>query len=331
MKILITGGSGFIGTNLIDLLLTKEDIQILNYDKSAPVKESHARFWTNGNIMDPAFMCQTFKEFLPDSVIHLAARTDTLSDQLADYAENTVGTQNVLDAIKKTSSIKHAIITSTQYVYKSDYQPYPSHDEDFLPHTVYGQSKVLTEQFTRSADLACNWTIIRPTNIWGPWHMRYPNELWKVIDKGVYFHPVNHSVLRTYGYVKNIVHQIHQIMIASPSLVHKKMYYVGDAPIDSFKWLDELSVQMTQKHLKRLPKFIFQGIAIGGDMLRAMRVPFPLYSKRFKNMIEDYPAPTAITIKLFGQAEADLKHNVEETLEWLKAEGKPHFDHWKNK
>jgi nucleoside-diphosphate-sugar epimerase len=51
MKYLITGGSGFIGTNLIDFLLAN-DCDILNIDMSNPKKEDHKKYWEKFNICD---------------------------------------------------------------------------------------------------------------------------------------------------------------------------------------------------------------------------------------------------------------------------------------
>lgn len=329
-SILVTGGSGFIGTNLIEVLLLN-NYKVINFDKVRPIKTSHSKLWIEGDIMDSKKLEKIFAELLPTIVIHLAARTDTLSDNIDDYLENSIGTKNILDVIKRTNSVRKVIITSTQYVYKSSEKPFPENNDEFIPHTAYGKSKVLAERFTKDANLDCVWTIIRPTNIWGPWHMRYPNELWKVIDKGLYFHPVNHEVIRTYGYVKNIVHQIYQIMISSANIVNHQVFYIGDAPIDSYVWLNEISIQLTNKKIKRLPKFLFQTIAYVGDMMRIFKIPFPLYSKRFQNMVEDYPAPTALTIEQFGVAEQDLKKNVAETLTWLRNDGKHYFDYWMKK
>ncbi|WP_428661396.1 NAD-dependent epimerase/dehydratase family protein [Runella sp.] len=331
MTVLITGGSGFIGTNLIDLLIEQKYGKIINYDKNPPINPKQKKLWVEGNIMDENQLERVFADHKPEIIIHLAARTDTLSDVLEDYVENHVGTQHVLNVIKKSPFVKHVIVTSTQYVYKSEEAPLPTKMDDFKPHTIYGQSKVLTEQYTHNANLTCKWTIVRPTNIWGPWHMRYPNELWKVIDKGMYFHPVEHEVIRTYGYVKNIVHQIYQILIAPTEKVNHKMFYIGDEPIDSYIWLNELSLQLTGKKIKRIPKFIFQGAALAGDILRKVKIPFPLYTKRFNNMIEDYPAPTKKTIDLFGPTDSDIKKNVEETIRWIKTEGKDYFEYWKSK
>jgi hypothetical protein len=161
--------------------------------------------------------------------------------------------------------------------------------------------------------------------------MRYPVELWQIIDKRLYFHPVNHPVIRTYGYVKNIVHQVYQILLADEELVNKKTFYLGDYSIDSYSWLNEFSFNLNGNKIKRLPTFVFKYLAKIGDFLRKFSVPFPLYSKRFRNMVENYPAPTEPTIKLFGLAEVSLKKNILETIAWLKSDGKHLFNYWNNK
>lgn len=328
MIILITGGSGFIGTNMIEFLEEKGFHSIINYDKSKPVKPNQEKYWVEGNIMNESYFEEILKKYQVDTVIHLAARTDTLSDNLEDYKENHEGTQHILNVLQKYK-IKRLIVASTQYVYKSTESYMPLNNKDFKPHTVYGQSKVLTEQYLHSADLKCIWTIVRPTNIWGPWHMRYPIELWKIIDQGIYFHPVSHPVIRTYGYVKNIVHQIYQMLVADAESVDRETFYIGDVSIDSYSWINEFSLQLNGNKVKRLPTFVFSLAAKSGDVLRKFKIPFPLYSKRFQNMVEDYPAPTESTIELFGQAEASLQQNVEETVNWLKTDGKNYFEYWK--
>lgn len=327
--ILITGGSGFIGTNMIEFLEEKGIQSIINYDKNKPTKSNQERYWVEGNIMDESYFGEVLEKYKVDTVIHLAARTDTLSDELDDYIENHEGTQHILNASKKYAKIERLIVASTQYVYKSTTNPEPLNNIDFKPHTAYGQSKVLTEQYLHSSELKCIWTIVRPTNIWGPWHMRYPLELWKIIDKGIYFHPVSHPVIRTYGYVKNIVHQVYQMLIADEKLINKKTFYIGDYSINSYSWINEFSLQLNGNPVRRLPTFIFSLVAKSGDVLRKLGIPFPLYSKRFQNMVEDYPAPTELTIEMFGQAEDDLGKNVKETIDWLKTDGKNYFDYWK--
>ena len=328
--ILITGASGFIGTNLVELFEAK-GYRFVNFDKAHPTKSSQSVYWYEGNIMDKARLAQAFDEYKPSIVIHLAARTDTLSDNLEDYIENTEGTQNVVDEIKKHAYIRHALFASTQYVYKNKAVPFGLRDDDYAPHTVYGLSKKMDEVYIRSAGLKCSWTIFRPCNVWGPWHMRYPNELWKMIAKGWYVHPSKKPVIRTYAYVGNLVKQLDAIMNASDELTNGKTYYLGDMPMDSYLWINALSREICGKDIKRFPKFFFWAGAIVGDLLSHFGMKFPLYSMRYRNMIEDFYAPSNVTISLFGGYEQNYDVNVRKTVEWLNGEGCDFFEYWKRR
>ena len=150
MKILITGGSGFIGTNLVDAF-AQDTVSIFNYSNQPPLDSAQARFWRQGDILDAPALRTAFEGFQPDCVIHLAARADCDESTTVEtgYPVNTTGTKNVLDAIRITPSVKRAIITSTQFVCGPG--RLPQNDEDYFPETVYGHSKVITERLTRDA------------------------------------------------------------------------------------------------------------------------------------------------------------------------------------
>ena len=105
-SILITGASGFIGTNLVDFLLEKGYDKIINLDKKTPLIDSHNPYWVKGNIMNEDEVLAIFNDYRPDTVIHLAARTDTLSDKLEDYLENHEGTRRLLNVVKKCNFIE---------------------------------------------------------------------------------------------------------------------------------------------------------------------------------------------------------------------------------
>lgn len=331
MKLLITGGSGFIGTNLVELLLDNKISNILNVDKEKPLNALHNKFWKDCNIMDADKLLQVFNEYQPTHVVHLAARTDTASPNLDDYFENTTGSKNVITAIESTPSIQRVIITSTQYVYKSKEQPLPSSDEHYIPHTAYGVSKKITEELTRNSKMKCAWTIIRPTNVWGPWNMRYPNEFLKIVDKGLYMHPGNTQPVKSYGYVKNVTHQILEMLKAPLQVVDKRVFYVGDPPMSSAEWVNSFSVELTGKKVKHIPTGLMRLVSYAGDLLRKVNVPFPLHSVRFNNMIDDYLAPMQKTIDEFGLPYPHHDANVKETINWIKGEGKSNFAYWNNK
>lgn len=321
MKILITGASGFIGSYFVDELLKKQCYEIANVDISEPPIEEHKKFWRHCDILHKEKLVEVFQTFQPEYVVHLAARTDTEPENvLDDYKVNTEGTVNVLEAIKQCNSVERVIITSTQFVHQ--YKGLPKHDEDYSPHTVYGESKVITEKLTRAANLNCCWTIIRPTNIWGPRHPRYPTEFWYVLKKGRYIHPGKKPVIRSYGYVGNVVDQMIKILKQEKEKVDKQIFYVGDEPINLFDWANGFSLVLNKKNVHVVPRLVVRILAFTGDLLRLFRVKFPITSSRYKSMTHSNTAPMEKTFKVLGHPKYTMGMGIEETVSWLKQQNK---------
>jgi GlcNAc-P-P-Und epimerase len=313
-RFLVTGGSGFIGTNLVDTLL-EGGFPCLNLDIQPPKKEAHVAHWMNCDILDLALTSRQFAEFQPTHLIHLAARTDTSSADLKDYRVNTEGTTNILRCIEASPSLERAIITSSQFVFAPP--GLPRGDDEYNPIGAYGTSKMISERATRSAGLNCVWTIVRPTNIWGPWHPRYPREFWLVLKKGLYFHPSGKPAIRSYGYVKNIVFQMMKILEAPADAVDKQVYYLGDPPVPLLEWVDGFAVAITGKRARIIPRSLLQALAGSGTVLNAIGVPFPISLSRYRSMTEDYFSPVERTIESFGIPPYTLEAGIQETVDWL--------------
>lgn len=315
MRMLVTGGSGFIGTNLVDTLMER-GVELMNLDINPPKKKSHTPYWEKCDILDFELTLRNFENFQPTHVIHLAARTDTLSTQLEDYVANTDGTANVLRSIKDTPAIQRVIITSSQFVFAPPGSP--QNEEDYNPIGAYGVSKAVSEKATRTAGLNCVWTIIRPTNIWGPWHPRYPAEFWLMLKKGLYFHPGGKSAIRSYGYVKNIIYQMLKIFEAPPALVHEKVYYVGDPPIPLIEWVNGFALPITGRPARTVPRWLLQTLAVSGTLLNRMGIRFPITLSRYHSMTEDYVSSVDRTIDNFGVPPYSLEEGIKETVNWLQ-------------
>lgn len=317
MRIVITGGSGFIGTNLIDKLIGSNTHEILNLDVSEPKNKNHLKYWKHCNILNLNALTGFFKEFKPEAVIHLAARTDTdPANVLEDYIVNTEGSSNILKCINESPEVSRVIITSTQFVHQ--YDGLPLNDEDYAPHTIYGESKVIMERMTRNANLKCTWTIIRPTNIWGPWHIRYPFEFWMIVSKGLYFHPGRKPVMRSYGYVGNVVFQIIAILNSPSEKVNKEVFYVGDYSIDLYNWVNGFSIQQTGKPVRVIPRFLVKTLGLLGDVLGLAKIKFPITSSRFKSMTNSNTAPMDKTYQAFGNVPYSLDLGIKETVSWME-------------
>lgn len=318
MRIFVTGGSGFIGTNLVAELLRRGDT-VLNFDSSAPRCNEQAGLWRRGDLLDAGALRQAMADFIPDAVFHLAARADCDENTTVEngYRVNTDGTANVLEAIKATPSVKRAIIVSSQYV--AGPSRLPAGDEDYFPHTVYGQSKVITEQLTRKAGLACCWTLVRPTNVWGPWHWRYPQEFWKIAERGVYFHPGGAPVRRCYAYVGNVVWQMLRVLDLPEETVNGQTFYVGDEVDDIYAWASGFCVALCGRPAPKVPRPILRAAGVVGDVITALTGKiFYITSSRYRSMTSDYPTPMDKTFAIIGKGPFTLQQGIDETVTWLR-------------
>jgi GlcNAc-P-P-Und epimerase len=315
-SIAITGGSGFIGTNLIEALSARSDIKLMNLDVTPPKVDSHREFWVECDLRKQDLLVTALRRFQPAQLIHLAGRTDMLGRTIDDYAANHVGTENLIRAIGQVSSVERVIFTSSQFVVGPG--ELPRHDCDFRPHTIYGASKAKSEEAVRRADPSYIWTIIRPTNIWGKWHPRYPNEFWKILKQGRYFHPGGGRVTRSYGYVGTIIQQMAAILNSAPNIVDKQVFYVGDPAIDLFEWTNAFSWELRGAPVRVIPRPLLRGVGLLGDVVVASGGRFPLSTSRYRSMTESYPTPMEKTFERLGRPTITLQQGVQETVAWLR-------------
>lgn len=319
-KLFVTGGSGFIGSNLI-LYFSKLGWKVTNYDIKPPLDTHQIEHWVEGDLLDQEKIEEALAHDQPDHVLHLAARTDCDENTTVEdgYRSNTVGTSHLLSAVGRTPSVKRLIVTSTQFVCGPGYNPESLWD--YSPVTVYGQSKVETEERTRKANLDCTWTIIRPTNIWGPWHARYEREFWKVVAKGFYVHPGGEPVIRCYGYVGNIIHWINAIYEADPAKVHQQAFYLSDPADDIYKWANAFSRALVGRSPPRIPRYLLSGLGKVGDIITSLQgKEFYITSSRYSSMTTHYHASHFLesTYATLGPPKVSLQDGVGETIFWLK-------------
>ncbi|GAA5483656.1 NAD-dependent epimerase/dehydratase family protein [Haloferula sargassicola] len=320
-KVFVTGGSGFIGTNLVQELRSR-GCEVLNFDIQAPLEPRHQPYWRKGDILQREDLREVMEAFSPDWVMHLAGRAECDENTTVEegYQANTDGVANLLHALEGAPP-ERLLMVSSQYVCGPGRQP--DHDQDYFPATVYGQSKVITEQLTRNARLACAWTIVRPVNIWGPYHIRYSREFWKIAAMGLYVHPDVPAPVRTYGYVGNVVWQMLGLLEAPAPAVDRGVFYVGDHPIRIDQWSLGFARALSGRNPPRVPLVAMKGIAKAGDAIsRVTGKPFFLTSSRLQSMTIDYLSPIDATEALLGPAPWSLEEGIQETVAWFRARGK---------
>lgn len=315
-RVLVTGGSGFIGTNLIELLALS-GADVVNADVRPPLWGAHQASWHPCDISSYDEIAKLITRVDPHMIVHLAARTDTVSDVLADYEINRLGTRNVTRAIKSAQSASRFIFVSTQFVLGPEVQ-FES-ETQYAPKTAYGESKAQAERDLIQNPPSVTWTIVRPTNVWGPWHLRYQREFWRILQRGLYLHPASPDPVRSYGYVGSVCLQILAMLVVDSAAVHGRVLYVGDEPIRLSQWVDAFSLALKGRRARRVPGAAIRGLARVGDVAQRIGLPAPLDSGRYRSMTEDYPTPMHRTAEaLDGLPRVSLSSGVAETVLWLK-------------
>lgn len=317
MRIIVTGGSGFIGTNLILDLIRRQDILVLNIDQCDAKTKEVQELTTLCDIRDKARLVSIVQDFNPDYIIHLAARTDLNGTSLSDYDSNTVGVKNILDAASMVPALKKILITSSMLVCGPGY--YPKDQFDYAPTTLYGQSKVETEKIVWTNKPKCDWAILRPTSIWGPWFGEPYKNFFDMVLSHMYFHIGRKSCTKTYGYVGNAVYQILQILQNPTTDESNKVFYLGDQPTNIEEWADEIAKEEDIR-IPRCPYELIQLAAWGGDMLKKIGMPFPMTSFRLRNMTTNNIIDLSSTDEIAPNRPFSRLEGVQATLNWMKAQ-----------
>jgi UDP-glucose 4-epimerase len=179
MRALVTGGAGFIGSNLVDALLDRGDEVTVVDNLSTGRRVNLAGAVTRGvdlhevDIRDAERLGRAFDAGRPDIVFHLAAQMDvrrSIEDPAYDASVNVLGTINVLEAAHR-ARVKRVVNTSTGgAIYgETDVMPTPEETPP-RPMAAYGQSKYCAEAYCgwyeRLHGLSC--VTLRYGNVYGP-------------------------------------------------------------------------------------------------------------------------------------------------------------------
>ncbi len=314
-KIIITGGSGFIGTNLVDKF-SNDGHEVINFDINQPKLEKHFNFWKKIDINNYSTLNNSIIDFNPDYIVHLAARTDLNGNNLSEYNANIQGVGNVIKSSNQLHALKKIIITSSMLVCHGGYKP--KNQFDYSPTTTYGESKVETEKIVWANKPNCDWSIIRPTSIWGPWFgIPYKNFFDMILAKK-YFHIGNKSCTKTYGYVGNAIYQIEQILFSDTRDESNKVFYIGDYfPTNIEEWGNEIAHELGFK-IKKVPYFLIRMAALFGDSLKLIGINFPMTSFRLHNMTTDNIMDLSNTNKVAPNLPFSREDGVKLTLDWIK-------------
>jgi UDP-glucose 4-epimerase len=179
MRVLVTGGAGFIGSHLVDALVARGDVVTVVDDLSSGCERNlvaavaGGAVLVRGDVRDGGVLGAIVSGARPRAIFHLAAQVDvrlSLADPARDVRTNVEGTINVLEAARG-AAVERVVFSSTGgAIYgETDVLPTPE-SVAALPMAAYGQSKYCAERYLGLYERLYGLSTIalRFGNVYGP-------------------------------------------------------------------------------------------------------------------------------------------------------------------
>ncbi|GAB6101031.1 dTDP-glucose 4,6-dehydratase [Thermococcus atlanticus] len=188
MRLLVTGGAGFIGSNFIRYILEKHpDWEVINLDKLGygsnlanlkDIEDDERYTFVKGNINDFELVSKLIKEV--DAVINFAAESHvdrSISNPYAFIESNVLGVYTVLEAIRKVNPEVRLLHVSTDEVHGDIKEGSFTEEDRLMPSSPYSASKAAGDMLVlgHARTYNLNASITRCTNNYGPY--QFPEKL----------------------------------------------------------------------------------------------------------------------------------------------------------
>jgi dTDP-glucose 4,6-dehydratase len=189
MKLFITGGAGFIGSNFIRMLLAEDPgVEVVNFDaltyagnleNLADIAATPRYRFVRGDVADPASVLEALEQGT-DAVVHFAAEShvDRSIESAADFVRtNVTGTQVLLDAARARGVGRFVHVSTDEVMGSCEGGSFFTEQTPLAPNSPYAASKAAAEHFVRAAvkTHGVDAVITRCSNNYGPY--QFPEKL----------------------------------------------------------------------------------------------------------------------------------------------------------
>ena len=296
--ILITGSSGFIGTNVTQYFVNKGE-QVVGIDLAKPCEDFPTNLFTfhKCDLTDRDAVLKAFEKFSPKNVIHLAFVTHR-KDIYGEFFDDAKITLNMLDAASK-NHVDRFLLMSSSTVYGLRTVDTALNEEEKLtpkdPKGTYGRAKLMAELMARQYFEAENLpvTVFRGFEIYGP-ILTIPSIVRILLDRAVKREPMK---LFCYGkqktdftYVEDLARAI-ELVLSTPNTIGDTLN-VGSGKAYTFEEFANTISQLLPAKVELLPP-------------RPNEKPFYLFSNIEK-------------LKALGfKPKYDIKDGLKKTVDWM--------------
>ncbi len=323
MKVLVTGGTGFIGSNLVDFLLEK------GYEVSCLIRPNSNLQWLSGKNIN--FIKSDFNNFddLKDIlsaqsyIYHLAGQIAANTEQ--DYIDaNVIVTQKLLNAVKKyNSNLKRFLFMGSQTSVGPSLQLNTPVDELSVsnPITAYGRSKKLAEEVVNSMSNSIPITIVRSPAVYGP-RDKATLPIFKFANKGIgLLIGLNKKYLSSI-YVRDLVEGT--VLAAESNNSIGQTYFIsadGDYSWDQLIDAIKLALGRDSIFRIRIPDSIILGLATVSQMAGKLLGFTPVFNyEKGLDMVQNYWICSNNKAKkeIGFVNNYELEEGMKETMLWYK-------------
>ncbi len=312
MKIIVTGGSGFIGTNLIRDLLEK-GFDVKNFDLNE--SKQFPQLTTIGDVCDPNEVMRACEGM--NAIIHLAAEhRDNIHPTDLYYKVNVDGAKRITEAA--TANDIHTIIfTSTVALYGLNIG-IPEETSPVHPFNDYGRSKLQAENAFRQwveQDASRSLVIVRPSVVFGENNRGNVYNLLKQIYGGKFFIIGQGNNKKSMAYVKNVSQFIIQVLNLGQG---QHIFNYADKPDLTMEELVSLTCKILERKLPpKIPYCVGLSCGYALDLIASLTgKQFPISAVRVRKFCADTQVGTKQLEELELQPIYALKDGLLNTISY---------------
>lgn len=320
MKVLVTGATGFVGSNIVEALL-KQGYQVKALvRKTSNIKrlEQKKVELVYGDLLNPESLIIATENV--DVVIHAAGILGGFNVTLHELRQIHVkGTQNLLKAAKRNRIKRFILISSIAAV--GSVKSVADETTGPRPTTPYDKAKYEGEEIVRRF---CNrekieYTIIRSGFVYGMYEMGKKAKLFQLIQNQKFFIIGNGKNLVSFVYAENLTQGI--LLSLNNSKAINNTYIISDKrPYEMNEFINTIAYQLNVKKPLHIPKLIAYMIAVVLEMIALVNKKEPLLSReRISNLTSSFGFSIKKAQQELGyNPKIDLEEGIAKTIVWYR-------------
>jgi GlcNAc-P-P-Und epimerase len=315
--ILLTGGSGFIGSHFNNYL---QSDQFINLDLNKPFFPTKAQF-VQGDIRVAQDVDKVLRSHKITSIISLAAKHHDFGIGHDEYFDTNEGGTQVLCDLASRHGIKKIIFYSSVAVYGLR-EAMTTEAFEPTPDAPYGASKLAGEAVLRrwaAADPSRKVLVIRPTLVFGANNRANMYNLIRQIDKGAYFNVGSSKNIKSIAYVENLVQAT--LFLQHSMQPGVTIYNYADEPQLSVREITENIARRLSKKIRfSVPLGLAVFLALPFDLaIRVTGKNLPVSSARVKKLATQTYHSAAKLFDLGFRPTYTTVQGLEKMVDWYKA------------